>query len=179
MYDSGRAFHVFIRHEHPDGSGPHWLYSINVEANYKTLYIMVVIYYYAGLSKPLAQTATGARLTCLTTFNPNSATSARQAAREAAASKAKARETDTNPPPQEPQKKEQPKGSRPAALAGIAHDGVVEFPDEEERGAGKKRKKGGQSVKKPAGNVPLVQAKRVNLKKKGPASHKAGEKGKS
>ena len=139
---------------------------------------MIVIDCHAGLSKPLAQTATGARLTCLTTFNPNSTTSARQAAREAAASKAKAKENDTNPPPQEPQRKEQRQGGKPAALAGIAHDGVVEFPDEEEKGAGKKRKKGGQSVKKPAGKVPLVQGKGVNLKRKGTAVHEAGKKGK-
>ena len=129
------------------------------------------------MSKPLAQTATGARLTCLTTFNPHFTTSARQAAREAAASKAKAKENDTNPPPQEPQRKEQQKGGKPAALAGIAHNGVVEFPDEEEKGSDKKRKKGSKNVK-PAGKKPLVQAKGVQLKWKGTAVHKAGKKGK-
>lgn len=96
----------------------------------------------AGQATALAQAATGARLTCLGSFNPSAATSGKGNAAIQAALQGSVKPQEASKKESEsPSIKERPaaeKSQKAKAAVGVVHDGIVDFADE---APGKKRNK--------------------------------------
>ena len=105
----------------------------------------------------MAQAATGARLTCLGSFNPASASSGKTstAAKVAAHVDGKAKHQDASEQPsaREPTAGYKAQKAKAEAAEGVAHNGVVEFPDKISRKKRPKQHKALAKMESKAGSV--------------------------
>lgn len=124
--------------------------------------------------KPLSEAATKARLTCLTVLDAAAATLGKKShANKAAVAKEKPKQGKEVAAGEKKQATGQKRSQEPrlpkaeVAAKGVAHDGVVEFPDVGEAGKkGKRRKKAKSNQQKsPAGQLKGVASRKFGGQK--------------